>query len=344
MNCSVSFKKIALAHGAGGSAQNELLKIITSSITEKCYRGGVGLDELDDGGSIPLENIEIVFSADAHTVSPIFFPGGNIGSLAVAGTINDVLMMGARPLAISDTIVVEEGFDTLQLKEILDSMNRVAREAGVSIICGDFKVVPRGKLDQIIISTSGVGIVEKGKIIVDAGLRPGNKIILSGMMGDHGIAILASREGMEFDTKLISDSAPLVDVVNAALAAGKITAMKDPTRGGVAAALNEWAEKSEVSIWIDEESVPIRKEVEGACEMFGMDPFEITCEGCILIGVDDRDAENVLAAIRGTKHGKNASIIGEVRQDHPKKVILKTRIGGHRIIEMPYGEPIPRVC
>ncbi|MHC1591893.1 MAG: hydrogenase expression/formation protein HypE [Candidatus Helarchaeales archaeon] len=340
----MSFDKIALAHGAGGTAQNELLKIITSIITEKRVRDGIGLDELDDGGSIPLKNVEIVFSADAHTVSPIFFPGGDIGSLAIAGTVNDVLMMGARPLAISDTIIVEEGFETEKLKTILASMNRVAKEARVSIICGDFKVVPRGKIDKIAISTSGIGIVERGKIIVDSGLKPGNKIIISGTMGDHGIAILASREGMEFETELKSDSAPLNDVVNAALAAGKITAMKDPTRGGVAGALNEWAEKSNVSIWIDENKVPIKKEVEGACEMFGMDPFEITCEGCILLGVDASDAENVLTAIRKTKHGKDAMIIGEVKEEHAKKVILNTKIGGHRIIEMPFGEPIPRVC
>lgn len=340
----MSFEKISLAHGAGGTAQNEMLKLITATITEKKYSNGIGLDELDDGGSIPLEDVEIVFSADAHTVFPIFFPGGNIGSLAVAGTINDILMMGATPLAISDTIVVEEGFEIKKLARILDSMNEIAREAKVSIICGDFKVVPRGKLDQIIISTSGIGVVKKGEIVLDSGLKEGNKIILSGSMGDHGIAILTSREGMEFETELISDTTPLVDVVNAALSSGNITAMKDPTRGGVAAALNEFAEKSNVSIWLDEQRIQIKKEVLGACEMFGMDPFEITCEGRVIIGVDAKDADNVLAAIQKTKNGRDARIIGEVKLEHPKKVILKTTIGGHRIIEMPYGEPIPRVC
>ena len=338
------FDKISLAHGAGGKIMGDLLKIITSSITEKNLVNGIGLNELDDGGSIPLQTQEIVVTADAHTVDPIFFPGGDIGRLAVSGTVNDVLMMGAIPLAITDTIVVEEGFETKLLKKILDSINETAKEAGVKIIAGDFKVVPKGKLDKIMISTSGIGVVERGKIILDSGLKPGNKIIVTGTIGDHGTAILAKREGMEFDIDLKSDTRPLTDLILSAINAGKITAMKDPTRGGLSSALNELTEKSNVSIVLIEDDLPIRKEVKTAGEILGIEPLEITCEGIAIIGVEAKDANRVLETIKKSKYGDEARIIGEVKSENPGKVILKTIFGSHRIIDMPPGEPIPRVC
>jgi len=322
----------------------ELIDLLTSILTEKKLPNGIGLPELDDGGSIPMDDYEIVFTTDAHAVSPFFYPGGDIGRLSISGTVNDVLVMGARPLAIADTIVIEEGFEIDDLKRILESMNYTAKEANVKIIAGDVKVVPHGDLNGILLSTAGIGIAEKGKLILDSGLKPGNKIIVTGTIGDHGIAVLANREGMKFETPLKSDTAPLGETIGAALKTGKITAMKDPTRGGVAAALNEFAKKSNVSIWLEEAKIPIKKEVVAACEMFGMDPFEITCEGKALIGVASEDAAKVLQAIKNTKYGKNAEIIGEVKSDRPGNVILRTEVGGHRIIDVPYGEPIPRVC
>jgi hydrogenase expression/formation protein HypE len=337
-------ERISLAHGAGGSIMGEIIDLISRSITDKNVPGGIGLKELDDGGSIPLGEYQIIFSGDAHAVHPIFYPGGNIGKLAISGTVNDVLMMGGTPLAIGDTIVAEEGFEIKKLEEILKTMNETAKEARVAIITGDFKVVPKGNLDEILISTFGIGITKKNQVILDSGLKPGNKIILTGSMGDHGIAIMAFREGMGFQTELESDNAPLVDTILPALAAGKITAMKDPTRGGVAAALNDFATQSNVSIWVQESEIPIKKAVRAASEMLGIDPFEVTCEGRALIGVDERDANHVLEVIKKTKYGKDAAIIGTVKAERPGMVILETKVGGHRIIEMPYGEPIPRVC
>ncbi len=337
-------ERISLAHGAGGRIMGEIIQLITSIITEKNVPNGIGLKELDDGGSVPIQDYQIILSGDAHTVHPIFFPGGNIGRLAISGTVNDVLMMGGTPLAIGDTIVVEEGFETQKLRMILESMNETAKEARVAIITGDFKVVPKGKLDQILISTFGLGIVKKDQIVLDSGLKPGNKIILTGSIGDHGIAIMAHREGIEFETALMSDNAPLVDTIQAALNAGHITAMKDPTRGGIASALNEFAEKSNVSIWLQETQIPVKEAVRAASEMLGIDPFEVTCEGRALIGVDEKDATNVLNAIKKTKYGKDAAIIGTVKSERQGMVILETKVGGHRIVEMPYGEPIPRVC
>jgi len=223
-------------------------------------------------------------------------------------------------------------------------MNETAKEAGVKIIAGDFKVVPKGKLDKIMISTSGIGVVERGKIILDSGLKPGNKIIVTGTIGDHGTAILAKREGMEFDIDLKSDTRPLTDLILSAINAGKITAMKDPTRGGLSSALNELTEKSNVSIVLIEDDLPIRKEVKTAGEILGIEPLEITCEGIAIIGVEAKDANRVLETIKKSKYGDEARIIGEVKSENPGKVILKTIFGSHRIIDMPPGEPIPRVC
>ncbi len=335
---------IELAHGAGGVAMSKLIKeVILPLIGKRKVSGGIGLDELDDGATIPLGDLNIVVATDGHTVDPIFFPGGDIGRLAVAGTVNDLLMMGAEPLAITCAMIIEEGFQIADLKRIVKSMSDTCMEAGVALIAGDTKVMPKNHIDKIVLATTGVGIT-RGRVICDTGIRVGDKIIVTGTIGDHGVALLAAREGISFETKLVSDVAPLNETIKAALSVGGVTAMKDPTRGGVASALNEWAKKCGVSIWIREESIPVREEVVAASEMLGIDPLEVTCEGRALIAVRPERAEETLERIRATRYGRNASIIGEVRAEKPGYVIMETVVGGKRIVEEPYGEPIPRVC
>ncbi|MCC6013162.1 MAG: hydrogenase expression/formation protein HypE [Candidatus Verstraetearchaeota archaeon] len=337
--------KIQLSHGAGGTIMNDLIKeVILKNIKNKKVGKGVGLDELDDGATIPINSEEIVVTGDAYTITPIFFPGGDIGKLAICGTINDLAVMGARPIAIMDTVVVEEGFEIEDLKKIFISMNEIMEKFDISLIHGDFKVMPKGKLDGIIISTMGIGMLYKKRPILDSGLREGDKIIVTGPIGDHGIVVISLREGISFKTNIVSDVAPLWNLMKKAMDAGEITAAKDPTRGGLAMALNEMAMKSNVSIWIEEEEIPVRDEVKGVCEMLGIDYLELACEGRIVMGVKAEDAENVLKAIKSTEEGKDARIIGYVKKDMPGYVIMKTIIGGKRIINPPLGEPIPRIC
>ncbi|MEM2100480.1 MAG: hydrogenase expression/formation protein HypE [Candidatus Jordarchaeaceae archaeon] len=337
--------RIDLAMGAGGTAMSRLIKeTILPSLTRHKVHGGVGLDELDDGGSIPLGDIDIVVSTDGHTVNPVFFPGGDLGRLSISGTINDIAVMGARPVAITCALIIEEGFLIDDLTRILKSMNDTCEEAGVPIISGDTKVMPHGQIDKIVAATTGIGIVQHGKIVLDSGVKPGNKIIITGTIGDHGIALLAAREGISFATELQSDVAPIWSVIEKVLSVGGVTAMKDPTRGGLASALNDFASKSKTAIYINEEDLPIRSEVIAASEMLGIDPLEVTCEGKAVIAIDGDLAEEALKVIRRTKYGKNANIIGEARNDKPGRVIMNTSVGGKRIIETPYGEPIPRVC
>ncbi|MHA1309749.1 MAG: hydrogenase expression/formation protein HypE [Candidatus Helarchaeota archaeon] len=341
----MEFDKIELAHGAGGKLTQQLLdEIIVPTFKNKIVKGGIGLEALDDGATIPVQDYEVVVSTDAHTITPLFFPGGDLGKLAVCGTINDVAVMGAKPVAITSAIIMEEGFLMNDFKKILNSMNQILVEANVALIAGDTKVMPNGTLDGMIISTTGVGIVKKGSVITDNGLKPGNKIIINGSIGDHGIALLSKREGLGFETQLVSDCAPLHETIEAAMKPGGIKAMKDPTRGGVAGLLNEFAQKSNVSIWIDEDKVPIKAPVIAACEMLGFDPLAIANEGKVVMGVEKDLAEETLSLIKKTKYGKNAEIIGEVKAEKPGYVILNTSIGGKRIIETPRGEPIPRVC
>lgn len=337
--------RIELAHGAGGTAMGRLIKeTIISSLKRRNVQNGIGLDELDDGGSIPLGDTDVVISTDGHTVDPIFFPGGDLGRLSISGTVNDIAVMGARPIAIACALIIEEGFLINDLNRILKSMNDTSEEAGVSIISGDTKVMPHGHIDKMVTATTGVGIVEHGKIILDTGIKPGNKIIITGTVGDHGIALLAAREGISFETELKSDVAPIWNIIDKVLKIGGVTAMKDPTRGGLASALNDFVKKSNTTIYINEEDLPIRGEVVAASEMLGIDPLEVTCEGKAIIAIDHSRAEEALEAIRKTRYGENASIIGEVKNDKPNLVIMNTTVGGKRIIETPYGEPIPRVC
>lgn len=335
--------KISMSHGAGGEVMQGLISdIILGNLNNKQVNGGVGLDSLDDGATIPLGDYEIVVSTDSHTVNPIFFPGGDIGKISIAGTVNDVSMMGAKPLAITNAMVVSEGFSGDDFERIIKSMDEVCREVGVSIVTGDTKVMENDKLDSIIISTTGIGIAKRGQITRDSNLEVGNKIILTGSVGDHGISLMSYREGFGFETDLKSDVAPVWSMVEAALEVGGVKAMKDPTRGGIANALNELAEKSGVGMLLDEEKIPIKKEVHAASEMLGIDPYEVANEGKVIMGVEADKAEEILQAVRKTKYGKDAQIIGEVTND--KHVILETALGGKRILEAPIADPVPRVC
>jgi len=336
---------VKLAHGAGGTYMDELVEeLFLKGFTSRRALDGVGLDALDDGASLILDQGEIVVSIDGHTVDPIFFPGGDLGRLAISGAVNDVAVMGARPIAILDAVIVEEGYSIERLRALVRSMDDTALEAGVAIINGDFKVMPKGHLDRVVITTCSLGLLEAGRRILDSGARPGDRVIVTGPIGDHGIALMSAREGLEFETELRSDVAPIWGVVEAALRAGEVRAMKDPTRGGLSAALNAIAEKSGVSIWIDEERVPVREEVRAASEMLGLDPYEVTCEGRAIIVVGDETAEDVLRTVRRTRYGGEAEIVGEVRGERPGYVLLRTLVGGTRVLRKPLGEPIPRVC
>jgi hydrogenase expression/formation protein HypE len=335
---------VKLSHGAGGTAMDSLIReLFLKGFTSRQALDGVGLDALDDGASIRVGEREVVLTIDGHTVDPIFFPGGDLGKLAICGAVNDTAVMGANPVAILDSIIVEEGYPISDLRRLVTSMNDAAIEAGVAIISGDFKVMPTGSLDGVVISTAGVGILN-GPRILDSFAKLGDKVIVTGSVGDHGIALMSVREGLSFQTKLRSDVAPIVETIKAAMDAGEIHAMKDATRGGLTSALNEFAEKSHVSIWLDDERIPVKRAVRSASEMLGLDPYEVTCEGKAVMCVAPENAEDILNAIRTTRYGREAEIIGEVRAERPGMVFMKTLVGGTRILRKPIGEPIPRVC
>jgi hydrogenase expression/formation protein HypE len=335
---------VKLSHGAGGTAMDSLIReLFLKGFTSRQALDGVGLDALDDGASIRVGEREVVLTIDGHTVDPIFFPGGDLGKLAICGAVNDTAVMGADPVAILDSIIVEEGYPISDLRRLVTSMNDAAIEAGVAIISGDFKVMPTGSLDGVVISTAGVGILN-GPRILDSFAKLGDKVIVTGSVGDHGIALMSVREGLSFQTKLRSDVAPIVETIKAALDAGEIHAMKDATRGGLTSALNEFTEKSHVSIWLEDGRIPVKRAVRSASEMLGLDPYEVTCEGKAVMCVAPENAEDILNAIRTTRYGREAEIIGEVRAERPGMVFMKTHVGGTRILRKPIGEPIPRVC
>ena len=315
--------------------------VIIPSFTLQQVEGGAGLLEEDDSAVLPSGDGYLVVTTDSHAIKPIFFPGGDIGRLAIAGTVNDLAVMGAKPIALTSAIVMEEGFPIAQLKQILHSMNQTLIEVGIPTVAGDTKVVEKGELDKIIITTTGIGYTSMP--IFDSGLKPGDQIIVTGSIGTHEMAILTLREGLKFETTLKSDVAPLWPMVEVALKAGKITSMKDPTRGGVAGTLNEMARKSQVNITIWEEMVPIEEEVRGVAEMLGLDLFESANEGIIVMGVADGNVENVFNAVRSTKYGGKVAIIGEVTNGEGL-VLLETSAGGKRIMEEPIGSPLPRIC
>jgi hydrogenase expression/formation protein HypE len=330
--------KVNLAHGAGGEMMGELLKTLTN--VKNRNAGGIGLEALDDGAVIPLGGENVVFTTDSHVVRPIFFPGGDIGRLSICGTVNDLAVMGGRPLALSCGMIIEEGLDIIDLERIVRSMDEALTESGAHLVTGDTKVVERGSLDRIVINTAGIGLA--GKVVRDNGFRPGDRIIVTGTLGDHGLAVLTHREGFELGEQIRSDVSPVWGLVELALAAGDIHAMKDPTRGGFAHAINDMARKSRVGVVIDEESLPVRRSVRSASEMLGIDPLEVANEGKVVMAVAPGDAEAVLSALRTHRYGKEAAIVGTVVEGD--RVILRTRIGGERFIEPPLGDPVPRVC
>jgi len=325
-------------HGAGGEVMGELLQTLTKFKHNNA--GGIGLEALDDGAVIPFNGQNLVFTTDSHVVRPIFFPGGDIGRIAVCGTINDLAMMGGRPIALSCGMIIEEGFEIDDLAKIVASMDDALGEAGANLVTGDTKVMERGALDGITINTAGIGIAKN--VVRDNGLVPGDMIIVSGTLGDHGIAILAYREGFDLGEQIKSDVAPLWGMMEKVLDAGTIHAMKDPTRGGFASAINEMAKKSGVCIRIREEKLPIRKSVRSASAMLGIDPLEVANEGKVVMGVPPSSVDAILAALRTHKYGEDAAVVGTVTKG--AHVIMETIIGGERFIEPPIGDPVPRVC
>jgi hydrogenase expression/formation protein HypE len=325
-------------HGAGGEVMGELLQTLTKFKHNNA--GGIGLEALDDGAVIPLNGMNLVFTTDSHVVRPIFFPGGDIGKIAVCGTINDLAMMGGRPVALSCGMIIEEGFEVADLARIVASMDEALGEAGASLVTGDTKVMEKGAIDGIVINTAGIGIARN--VVRDNGLMPGDAIIVSGTLGDHGIAIMAHREGFDLGEQIRSDVAPLWGMMEHVLDAGPVHAMKDPTRGGFASAINEMARKSGVSVRIQEENIPIRKNVRSAAAMLGIDPLEVANEGKVVMGVPPSCVGEVLTALRRHKYGKDAAVIGVVTKG--SHVIMETSIGGERFIEPPMGDPVPRVC
>ena len=334
---------VQLTHGAGGRAMGELLeKHVLKTFTKKSA-GDIGLDQLDDGATIDLPGEgTLVLTTDSHVVNPLFFPGGDIGKLAVCGTVNDLAVMGANPVALTCSLILEEGFPISKLSRVMASMEESSKESGVPIITGDTKVLERGDMDGLAINTAGIGLAEKP--VPDSGLNPGDKIILTGTIGDHGMALMQYREGLSFRTELTSDIAPLNDLLETARKSGEVTAMKDPTRGGIAAALNEMAEKSELGITIKEESIPIREAVSGIAELIGISPYEVANEGKAIIGATKETARELVKTLKNHPLGVDGGIIGEVNQEWPGKVIMETEIGGRRFLEAPLGDPVPRIC
>ncbi len=299
----------------------------------------------NDGAVFKIPGAMIAMTTDSYVVDPIFFPGGNIGSLAVHGTVNDLAMCGATPLYITAGFILEEGLAFDDLKKIVLSMAEAAREAGVQVIAGDTKVVPRGKADKLFINTSGIGIVAPGIDIGGQNARPGDLVLINGTIGDHGMAVICKREGLAFENEIKSDAASLNGLVGLMLDAfAGIHVLRDPTRGGVATTLNEIAEQSRVGIRLFEEALPIREDVLGACEVLGLDPLYVANEGKVLAVVPAQGADAVLAAMRSHPLGRGSGCIGEIVSDDPGRVFLRTRIGGHRLVDMLRGEQLPRIC
>ncbi len=330
---------ILLAHGSGGKLSHELVekKFLP-------FLANPALNKLDDSAIFEASG-RLAFTTDGYVVNPIFFPGGDIGKLAVCGTVNDLAMNGARPLYLSLSAIIEEGFPLSELEQIMQSIKKAAEEAEVSIIAGDTKVVNRGQADKLFITTSGVGIIPPGVDISGANARAGDKVLLSGTIGDHGIAIMSQREGLKFSMTLESDCAPLNKLVSQILeVSSRIHCLRDPTRGGLATTLNELARQSKVGIVVEEAKIPVKEEVKAACELLGLDPIHVANEGKLVAIVDPADADKILAQMRKNSYGRAAAIIGEVTNEHSGRVVMKTKLGPSRIVDMLSGELLPRIC
>ena len=332
-------EKILLAHGSGGKLGHDLV--------EKGFLPALDnplLSKLDDSAIFEAEG-RLAFTTDSYTVTPIFFPGGDIGKLAICGTVNDLAMSGAVPSYLSLSFIIEEGFPMSDLGKIVNSIKEAAEEAGVKVVTGDTKVVNKGNVDKLFINTAGVGVVPHGVNISGSNAKPGDKLILSGPLGHHGIAVMAMREGLKFATQVESDCAPLNRLVAEMLeVSSAIHCLRDPTRGGLATTLNEFATQSGVGIIIYEDMIPVMDEVRAACEMLGFDPLHVANEGRLVAAVVPDDAEKMLKQMRQNKYGAEAAIIGEVKEEHPGKVVMRTSLGASRLVDMLVGELLPRIC
>jgi len=334
-------EKITLAHGSGGRATHDLIRRLFAAT----FANDI-LAPLEDSALLAAPSGKLLFSTDSYVVDPLFFPGGNIGSLAVHGTVNDLAMRGGRPLYLSLGLIIEEGFPLADLTAIVNTVRACADEAGVAVVAGDTKVVPAGKADKLFINTAGIAVLERDVDIAGANGRPGDKVLLSGTMADHGATILCQQEGLQITGDFQSDSAPLGRMVAAMIEAAPtaVHVLRDPTRGGVGTTLCELAEASRVGVRIREQDLPIRKDVSGACELLGIDPLYLANEGKLLAFVAPESADAVLAVIRREPYGGNACIIGELVEDHPGQVVMETAIGGKRVVDMLHGQALPRIC
>ncbi len=339
-----NYPTIVMGHGAGGQMMTDLIAHLFAPAFQNEW-----LEQLGDSAVIDLakemeQRPKIAFTTDSFVVSPLFFPGGSIGELAVNGTVNDLAMRGARPLFLSAGFILEEGLPMPTLARVVHDMAEAARRAGVSVVAGDTKVVQKGHGDGVYINTGGIGLIPPGIDIGPSKARPGDVVLVNGTIGDHGIAVLSVREGLSFETEIQSDTAALYGLVEAMLAAGKVHCLRDATRGGLAAVLNELAVASGVGIEFEEGAVPLKPAVSAACEILGLDPLYIANEGKLVAIVAAESAEAVLAAMQTHAYGQEAAIIGRVTAEHPRLVIARTAIGGQRLVDLPAGELLPRIC
>ena len=336
----MDYDRILLEHGGGGLLSSELIGEVFLPLLRNSY-----LERLEDGAVMEIDGVRLCFTTDSYVVQPIFFPGGDIGSLAVHGTVNDLAVCGGTPLFLSAGFILEEGFPLSDLERIVRSMAEAAKAAGVQIVTGDTKVVPKGAADGIFINTAGIGVIRYGRPLSPKSIRPGDAVIVNGTIGDHGAAILASREELGLQTGILSDSAPLNGLVEAVLAASQeVHCMRDATRGGLGAILAEIAQQANVEITIDEATIPLHEEVRGICEILGVEPLFLASEGKMVAFCPAPEAERVLQAMRTHRYGRGAAIIGNVREATRGRLVLRTAVGGFREIDLPTGELVPRIC
>jgi hydrogenase expression/formation protein HypE len=332
-------ERITLAHGGGGKAMRTLVE----ALFVETFRNPL-LEPLEDQAVFDVKPGRLAFTTDSYVVTPLFFPGGSIGDLAVNGTVNDLAVGGARPLHLSAGFILEEGFPVAQLRRIAEDMQRAALAADVAIVTGDTKVVERGKADGCFVTTAGVGVIERPIALGATQVRPGDAVLVSGPIADHGVAILLARGDLALEADVASDTAPLTGLVQRLLDAAAVRCMRDVTRGGVAAIANEIAAAAQLGVQLDEERIPLREAVQGACELLGIDPLHVACEGRLLAVVAPEDADAALAALRSLPAGAEAAIVGAIAPEPPGLVLLRTRFGGTRVLDMPIGQPLPRIC
>jgi hydrogenase expression/formation protein HypE len=332
-------ERITLSHGGGGSRTRDLVQDVFIA----AY-GGEALSRLGDSAVLEMGPGRLAFTTDAFVVKPLFFQGGDIGRLAVSGTVNDLAAVGARPIALAVSFVIEEGLEIELLRRVVASVAATAREAEVEIATGDTKVVERGAADGLFVTTSGVGLVPPGRDLSPRRIVPGDRVLVTGTLGDHGVAVMSEREGIRFTTSVSSDVAPLASLAKAMAEAGGLRALRDPTRGGAAAALNEMALEAGVGVCLVEEDVPIRASVASACDLLGLDPMSVANEGKFVAFVAEEHAEAMLELVRAHPLGRDGAIVGEAVASHRGVVVTRTTVGGRRVVEMPLGEGLPRIC